>query len=67
MFGSDFFNGVTRRVDTWMGELFRHKNVSPAELKAMDYAELRYWYSWWEPEKEHLLELARRQKDFDKR
>jgi hypothetical protein len=50
-----------------MGELFRHKNVSPAELKAMDYAELRYWYSWWEPEKEHLLELARRQKDFDKR
>jgi hypothetical protein len=63
----DFFNGVTRRIDQWMGELFVHKNVAPAELKSMDYAELKYWYSWWEPEREELKRQAQKQKELAKR
>jgi hypothetical protein len=56
MFGPVFFNSVAHRVDQWMGDLFVHKNVSPAELKNMDFAELKYWHGWFE------LEAAERKK-----
>lgn len=46
----NFFNGVAHRIDKWMGELFVYKNVSPAELKSMDYPELKYWHSWMKEE-----------------
>jgi len=64
MFGSDFFNGVTHQIDKMMGELFQHKNIAPAELKAMEYPELVYWYRWWEPYRD---EMIRQQKELAKR
>lgn len=50
MFGNDFFNGVTHRIDQWMGDLFIHKKLSPSELKIMDFVELKYWHDWFELE-----------------
>jgi hypothetical protein len=44
-----------------MGELFQHKNISPSELKAMDYSELKYWYGWWKPQRDYIKEMARKQ------
>lgn len=46
MFRCGFFNGVTHRIDQWMGELFIGKKISPSELKLMDFTELKYWHSW---------------------
>lgn len=52
MSGCSFFNGVAHQIDKWMGVLFIHKNIAPAELKQMDYLELEYWHSLWEIERE---------------
>ncbi len=43
---------MTHRIDQWMGNLFVHKGISPAELKSMDFAELKYWHDWSEMEVE---------------
>lgn len=34
-------------VDQWIGNLF-YRNVSTAEIKQMNYRELKYWNSWHE-------------------
>lgn len=57
-----FFNGVTHRIDKWMGHLFVLKKVSPSELKQMDYPELKYWFGWVELESK---ELDRQRRELD--
>lgn len=65
MFRGNFFNGVAHRIDKWMGELFLYKNISPAELKSMDYPELKYWYTWWIPQRDELKRQAKMQAELD--
>ena len=42
-----FFASVADKVNQWVGNLF-YRRVSPAEITAMGYVEMKYWNEWHE-------------------